>query len=82
MLRKATCIMGGSCGTVLPRRKIYPPSCPAGFALALIQDFGSVMLLDDEDHHWRKAMFLSLITPGSMTRLIESTAKHWRDCIK
>ena len=34
------------------------------FFLSLIQDFGSVMVMDGEAHRRRKAMFLSLMTPG------------------
>lgn len=48
------------------------------FVMTLIQDLGSVMVLDHEDHKRRKAMFLSLMTQESLARIADLTARHWR----
>ena len=50
---------------MLLARSLHPPLRHAPlFFLSLIQDFGSVMVMDGEAHRRRKAMFLSLMTPG------------------
>ena len=43
------------------------------FALTLIQDLGSVMVMDGEDHHRRKEMFLSLMSQEEIARLTDRT---------
>jgi fatty-acid peroxygenase len=50
--------------------------------LTLLLDQGSVEMLDDEAHRHRKGMFLSLMTPQSMQRLVDLMAEHWRDSIQ
>jgi fatty-acid peroxygenase len=42
---------------------------------------GAVHSLDDQAHHHRKSAFLSLMSPQSLARLMELTAKHWRDSV-
>lgn len=46
--------------------------------LTLLQDFGSVAVLDGEAHRHRKRMFMSLMTPESIARLAQMTATGWR----
>jgi fatty-acid peroxygenase len=46
-------------------------------ALMLLQDKGSVQLLDGESHRWRKRMFMSLMTPDSIRELVDLTAGQW-----
>ena len=46
--------------------------------LKLLQDFGSVQMLDGEAHHHRKALFLSLVTPASVARLTQLAEAEWR----
>ncbi|KQP92654.1 cytochrome [Methylobacterium sp. Leaf113] len=55
------------------RRHALPPT-----AFALIQDHGSVMVMDGEAHRRRKAMFLSLVGPEALRRLADLTVGHWR----
>lgn len=52
------------------------------FALTLIQDLGSVMVMDGEDHRRRKEMFLSLMGPEAIARLAERTAVYWRNSVR
>jgi fatty-acid peroxygenase len=52
------------------------------FALTLIQDLGSVMVMDGEDHRRRKEMFLSLMSPEAIARLAERTAFYWRESVR
>ncbi len=47
--------------------------------LTLLQDLGSVQVLDDEEHRWRKAMFLSLMTPAALDGLADVVERHWRE---
>lgn len=78
MLRKAVCIQGASAA-----EQFYSPGqftrrgAMPRFAPTLLQDYGSVLLLDREDHHSRKQMFLSMMTPEKLGYLAELTAFHW-----
>lgn len=47
-------------------------------AVLLLQDLGSVALLDGKAHHQRKGMFLSLMTPHRITELADLLDAHWR----
>ncbi|HEU0115355.1 MAG TPA: hypothetical protein VFQ80_11795, partial [Thermomicrobiales bacterium] len=49
--------------------------------LTLLQDFGSVQMLDGAAHHCRKAMFMSLMSPGGIQRLVDIAAARWRERI-
>src|ERR1700710_2136722 len=79
MLKKAFCMMGSEAAEQFyqPGRFTRKRALPL-FALTLIQDLGSVMVADGEEHRRRKGMFLSLMNPPELTRLAELTAKHWR----
>lgn len=46
--------------------------------LTLLQDFGSVAVLDGEAHRHRKRMFMALMTPEGIARLAQLTAGEWR----
>src|ERR1700710_250832 len=83
MLRKATCMQGAEAAEQFyhPGRFTRRGALPL-FALTLIQDLGSVMVLNGEDHRRRKAMFLSLMTPEAIGRLAERTAFLWRDSVR
>jgi fatty-acid peroxygenase len=52
------------------------------FALTLIQDLGSVMVMDGEDHRRRKEMFLSLMSSEAIARLVERTGFYWRNSVR
>lgn len=55
------------------RRHALPPT-----TFALIQDHGSVMVLDGDAHRHRKAMFLSLVGAEALGRFSHLLAEHWR----
>ncbi len=46
--------------------------------LSLLQDVGSVMTLDGEDHRHRKAMILSLMGPETAEDLARAAEEEWR----
>ena len=79
MLSKAVCMMGAEAAEEFyrPGRFTRRGAMPKA-SLTLLQDFGSVMLLDDENHRHRKQMFLSIVRPDALRRLGELTADHWR----
>lgn len=80
MLRKAFCVLGADAAEQFyhagrfTRRNALPL-----FALTLIQDVGSVMVLDGEGHRRRKEMFLALMSPEHLARLTNLTVRHWRE---
>ncbi len=82
MLRKAVCMTGEEAARVFyhpdrfTRRGALPPT-----TLRLLLDKGSVSLLDGEAHRQRKQMFLSLMTPESISRLADLMADHWRAAV-
>lgn len=79
MFRKAVCTLGEEAAEQFywagrfTRRGALPL-----FALTLIQDLDSVMVLNREDHHRRKAMFLEMMTPESLNHIGRLTALYWR----
>ncbi|HZH44823.1 MAG TPA: cytochrome P450 [Lysobacter sp.] len=54
------------------RRGAVPPT-----TLVLLQDFGSMQQLDDEDHRHRKALFLRLLDVQATTRLALLFREEW-----
>ncbi|MGY1914369.1 cytochrome P450 [Blastococcus sp. SYSU DS0973] len=47
--------------------------------LALLQDVGSVQVLDGADHRDRKAMFLSMMTPTALDELVALFEQQWAE---
>jgi len=47
-------------------------------ALLLLQDIGSAHTLDGDPHRHRKAMFMSLMDPASVSRLVAHVEQEWR----
>lgn len=82
MLRRATCAQGEEAarlfygGDLFSRCGAVPPT-----TLRLLQDKGSVQTLDGEAHRWRKALFLSILNPDSVTRLADAFEAEWRSRI-
>src|SRR3954452_21337750 len=78
MLRKAVCMQGAEAAEQFyhPGRFTRRGALPL-FALTLIQDLESVMVLDDETHHRRKAMFMEMMSADALRRIAELTAQHW-----
>jgi fatty-acid peroxygenase len=78
MLEKAICMMGEEAARIFyhPERFTRRGAMPKT-ALLLLQDKGSVQLLDGEAHRRRKQMFMSLMTPASIQRLVDAAAEQW-----
>lgn len=79
MLRKAVCMMGAEAAEVFyhPDRFTRQGALPKS-ALKLLQDEGSVQLLDGAAHRCRKRMFMSLMSPESIRALVEESRNQWR----
>jgi fatty-acid peroxygenase len=79
MLRPAICMSGEAAARIFyhpgrfTRRGALPPT-----VLRLLQDKGSVATLDGAAHQHRKRMFMSLMTPDSIARLVEAMESAWR----
>ncbi|AHY47654.1 Cytochrome P450 [Rubrobacter radiotolerans] len=77
--QRVVCMTGSEAAEVfykpdrMTRQGALPPT-----ALMLLQDKGSVHLLDGKPHRRRKEMFLSLMTPEGMKRLGERFEELWR----
>jgi fatty-acid peroxygenase len=78
MLRKAVCALGEEAAEQFywPGRFTRKRALPL-FALTLIQDLKSVMVLNDEDHQRRKAMFLAACRMRYRVRAIGSGAGYF-----
>ncbi len=83
MLCKATCIVGEDAaeffygGDRVTRKGAMPPT-----AMRLLQDKGSVQQLDGLAHRHRKQMFMSLMTPTSIQKLVDAMVAQWRSRIR
>lgn len=79
MLRKAFCAVGEEAARVFyhPDRFTRRGAMPIT-ALKLLQDHGSVAVLDGEAHRHRKQMFLSLMTPARLQALADAVEDGWR----
>jgi fatty-acid peroxygenase len=79
MLRKVFCIRGEEAARMfyhpgrMTRRHAVPPT-----TLMLLQDYGSVALLDGEAHRRRKTMLLSLQDQAERARLVDLAENAWR----
>lgn len=79
MLRPVVCVQGEEAARMFyqpdrfTRRRAMPPT-----ALFLLQDKGSVQLLDGERHRQRKQMFLSLMSPPAIAALVDLFEQEWR----
>ncbi|HEV7368222.1 cytochrome P450 [Arenibaculum sp.] len=82
MLRPAVCITGEEAVRVFyePDRFTRRGAIPVT-ALKLLQDRGSVQTLDGEAHRRRKAMFMSLMSPEAVGRLMRLVETDWRNQI-
>lgn len=79
MGQRVVCMSGRDAAEVfyapgrMTRRRALPPT-----ALTLLQDRGSVALLDGDHHRHRKELFLRLMRPGLFDDLIDLVAAEWR----
>lgn len=80
MLRPAICARGEDAARMFyhpdrfTRQGAIPPT-----TMRLLQDIGSVQSLSGEAHRHRKAMFMELMSPESITRLVEIMRAEWLD---
>ncbi len=83
MLTRAICISGHEAAAQFYRRDRFTRRGGIPLpTLTLIQDVGSVMTLDGEDHRRRKAMFMRIMGPGSLGDIAGLTAEHWRASVR
>ena len=79
MLRRAFCVRGPEAAAMfyhpgrMTRRGAMPPT-----TVRLLQDLGSVQMLDGEAHRQRKAMFLRMMAPDLLRRLLAIAEEAWR----
>lgn len=82
LLKKTVCIQGKEAAKAFykegrfTRQGAIPKS-----VLWSLQDEGSVATLNDEAHHQRKAMFMSMMTQAAIEKLLQHTAHHWQQAI-
>jgi fatty-acid peroxygenase len=78
MTQRAICMLGAEAARVFyePGRFTRAGALPAS-VLRLLQDKGSVATLDGEAHAARKAMFMAMMTPDSLSRLEAAAARAW-----
>ena len=60
-------------GRFHPGRRHPPPT-----TLSLLQDHGSVLTLDAEQHARRKEMFMAMMGPARLTELVELFETQWQ----
>lgn len=82
MLRKVTCAMGEEAAAMFfqPDRFTRRDAMPQT-ALMLLQDAGSVQMLDGESHRRRKQMFMSLMTHERIRHLLAILEEFWQSRI-
>ena len=82
MLQKVFCMMGGEAAQVFyePGRFTRRGALPKT-TVRLLQGTGSALLMDGEAHHWRKQMFMSLMTPESLKRAVDLFTEQWHKAI-
>ncbi|GAA3970258.1 cytochrome P450 [Allohahella marinimesophila] len=82
MLKPTVCIGGEEAAEVFykPERFTRKGALPKPILWSL-QDEGSVAVLDAAEHHRRKQMFMSMMTPGSIGGLSELFTDAWREAI-
>jgi fatty-acid peroxygenase len=79
MLEQVICMQGEDAARVfyapgfLTRKRAGPMT-----AMLLLQDSGSVQMLDGEAHRWRKQMLMSLMTAPSVRQLVHAMVDEWR----
>lgn len=79
LLQRTICMTGPQAAELFydPRRMNRRGAPPARIAKTLFGQ-GGVQSLDDEAHRHRKRMFMSLMAPEQIGRLVETTAGAWR----
>jgi fatty-acid peroxygenase len=78
----AVCMQGAEAAQVFYEHRLTRRGALPVVILGLLQDKGSVLGLDGEQHRARKELFLSIMEPGQRQRLMEITAEEWRLAIQ
>lgn len=79
MMRPITCVMGEDAVRMFyepgrfTRKAAMPPT-----TLMSLQDRGSVMTLDGDQHRHRKQMFMSLMGEDGIKKLVAIFERHWQ----
>lgn len=78
MLQKAYCMMGEEAASIFynPQRFTRKGAMPLN-TLKLLQDRGSVQLMDGDEHDHRKLLFLSIVAPDRVAQLVNIMEDHW-----
>jgi fatty-acid peroxygenase len=78
MLRPVVCMRGSAAAeTFYGEGRFTRVGAMPPIVLMLLQDRGSVQLLDGAAHHRRKQLFMSAMTPGSIARLVDLFEDAW-----
>lgn len=78
LLEKAYCMMGEEAAEVFYQvGRFTRQSAIPGSTLKLLQDEGSIQMLDGDAHRWRKSMFMSLMSPEKIQQLVDLTTDQW-----
>lgn len=83
MLRPAVCMQGEAAARLFyePGRFVRAGAMPPS-TLRLLQDLGSVQMLEGAEHRHRKAMFMAFATPAEVKRLTGIFAEEWRRALR
>ena len=78
MLRPVYCVTGADAAQMFyePGRFTRVGAMPPT-TLSLLQDHGSVLTLDDEEHARRKEMFMALMGPSRLAEMVELFEAEW-----
>lgn len=79
MLRPVYCVTGADAAQMfyVPGRFTRVGAMPPT-TLSLLQDHGSVLTLDDQEHARRKEMFMALMGPARLAELVALFESQWR----
>jgi fatty-acid peroxygenase len=81
--RRAVCIHGREAAKLFyDESKVQRTRAVPRRVLTSLFGKGAVHTLDGHAHQTRKSAFLSLMTPESLERLAEETARHWRVAVR
>ncbi|WP_416397448.1 cytochrome P450 [Allohahella sp. A8] len=82
MLQPTICIGGEEAAEVFyePERFTRKGALPKPILWSL-QDEGSVAVLDAAEHHRRKQMFMSMMNPASIAKLVDLFESAWREAL-
>ncbi|WP_017612644.1 cytochrome P450 [Nocardiopsis salina] len=78
LLRPAFCVRGADAAELFYGSDLFTrQGAMPGTVVHLLQDFGSVQMLDGQEHADRKRMFLALLEPGLIDAFTSTLAEVW-----